>query len=76
MALNDCNTANGATGIGRPRSFLGLLIGAPDISKRPNDSNRMATAVAWSLAIPNLAMNFGIAFSIRALAATPDMYIF
>ena len=30
IALIACNTANGATGIGRPRLAFGLLIGAPE----------------------------------------------
>ena len=40
------STANGWTGIGRPLVALGLLIGAPLVLSRPNDSKRMATAVA------------------------------
>lgn len=45
------------TGIGRPRVDAGLLTGSPDVVRRPSDSRRIATAVAWSSAIPNRDMN-------------------
>jgi len=64
------------TGIGLPLVDAGLFTGAPVSFKRPRLSSRMAVAVAWSFAMPNLCMNFGIARSIRRLPDAVFIYIF
>jgi hypothetical protein len=57
IAFIAASTAAFGTGIGRPLVRLGLLIGSPVPCNLPSDSNLIATAVAWSFAIPNLDIN-------------------
>jgi hypothetical protein len=76
MFCSACCIKNGVTGIGCPFVDAGLFTGAPLSFSRPILSSRIATAVAWSFAIPNLDMNLGIARSIRRLPATDPIKMF
>jgi hypothetical protein len=76
MFCSACWIKYGVTGTGNPFDDAGLSIATPVSFSRPILSSRMATAVAWSFAIPNFDMKRGIARSMRRFPATDPIKMF